>query len=313
MITLIARAATDDWEALDELEQIARADPAVLRPHLRELLDRGLLWPPVLFAAADEGAVQEIITRIDGGDERLGHLLLILAEVRSASAATAFRRWQDSPPSGMDRLHIDALAYARQGGWDLRPDGTNHELCGPVAYELLMVDTEEAEADGDNVCPWCASPIWTVLDFDTADPDVARALAHTGWSGRLRITTCFLCTNYTTLFTDVTPEGGAVWSACNERPDYLRTSTEEPPPMLPELGPMRASPRLASAGDEGGSTLGGVPDWIQDAEYPQCPSCGMTMDYIGLVGGADMGWGEGADYIFLHAGCRIAAVTYQQS
>jgi len=71
MITLIARAATDDWEAVDELEQIAKADPAVLRPHLRELLDRGLLWPSVLFAAADEETVHEVITRIDRGDERL--------------------------------------------------------------------------------------------------------------------------------------------------------------------------------------------------------------------------------------------------
>jgi hypothetical protein len=315
MITLIARAATDDWEAVHELEQIAKADPAVLRPHLRELLDRGLLWPSVLFAAADEETVREVITRIDGGDERLGHLLLILSEVRSAPAAAAFRRWQESPPPGMDRLHIDALAYARQGGWDLRPDGTNHELHGPIAYELHMVDKAdaEAEADGDRGCPWCASPIWTVLDLDTADPDVARALAHTGWSGRLRVTTCFLCTDYTTLFTDITPDGGAVWSACNEPPDYLRTSAEEPPPVLPELGPIRASPRLASAWDEGGSTLGGAPDWIQDAEYPQCPSCAVTMDYVGLVGGADLGWGEGADYIFLHTRCRIAAVTYQQS
>jgi hypothetical protein len=310
---LVARAATDDWDAVHELEQIAKSDPSVLRPHQRELLDRGLLWPSVLFVNADEALVREIITRIDGGDERLGHLLLILAEVRGEPAAAAFRRWQETPPPGMDRLHIDALAYAREGGWDLRPDGTNHVLYGPVAYELHMKDVERKNDSDGEACPWCESPIWTVIDLDTADPDVARALAHTGWAGRLRVTTCFLCTNYTTLFTDVTPAGGSVWSACNERPDYLRTSAEEPPPMLPELGPPRATPRLASAWEAGGSTLGGVPDWIQDAAYPECPVCTMTMDYVGLVGGADLGWGEGADYIFVHSSCGIAAVAYQQS
>jgi hypothetical protein len=307
---LVARAATDDWDAVDELERIAKTDPASLRPYQRELLDRGLLWPSVLFVGADEELVHEIIARVDGGDERLGHLLLILAEVRGGPAAAAFRRWQQAPPPGMDRLHIDALAYAREGGWELRPDGTEHVLYGPIAYELHMKDADKPES---TVCPWCASPIWTVIDLDTADPDVARALAHTGWAGRLRVTTCFLCTNYTTLFTDVTPDGGSSWSARNERPDYLRTSAEEPPPVLPEVGPARATPWLASAWEEGGSTLGGAPDWIQDAAYPECPVCATTMDYVGLVGGADLGWGEGADYIFLHSGCGVAAVAYQQS
>jgi hypothetical protein len=311
---LVARAATDDWDAVDELERIAKTDPAALRPYQRELLDRGLLWPSVLFLGADEELVHEIINRIDGGDERLGHLLLILAEVRGDRAAAAFRRWQEAPPPGMDSLHIDALTYAREGGWELRPDGTEHLLYGPIAYELPMKDTDSGEPDGEGtVCPWCASPIWTVIDLDTADPDVARALAHTGWTGRLRVTTCFLCTNYTTLFTDVTPDGGSSWSARNERPDYLRTSAEEPPRVLPEVGPARATPWLASAWEEGGSTLGGAPDWIQDAAYPECPACAGTMDYVGLVGGADLGWGEGADYIFVHSGCGVAAVAYQQS
>ena len=306
---LVARAATDDWDAVQELEQLARTDPAVLRPHHRDLVDRGLLWPSVLFAAADDELVQHIIARIDAGDECLDRLLLILAEARGERAAAAFRRWQETPPPGMDSLHIDALAYAREGGWVLRPDGTEHLLYGPIAYQLHM-----REAAGDReMCPWCQSPIWTIIDVDTADPEVARALAHTGWAGRLRITTCFLCSNYTTLFTDVTPDGGASWSARNERPDYLPTTAEEPPRVLPTVGPERASPRLASAWDEGGSTLGGAPDWIQDAAYPTCPVCASTMDYLGLVGGADLGWGEGADYIFVHAGCGVAAVAYQQS
>src|ERR1044071_9733754 len=99
MITdLVVRAATDDWDAVHELERIAKADPEALRPHHRELLKRGLLWPSVLFVGADEDLVREVITRIDAGDERLGHLLLILAEVRGAPAAYAFRRWQQSPP-----------------------------------------------------------------------------------------------------------------------------------------------------------------------------------------------------------------------
>jgi hypothetical protein len=216
--------------------------------------------------------------------------LLILSVTRSPIAVAAFRRWQEEPPASVAELPVDVLDYARRGGWALRPDGTTRDLCAPVAYQLRMVPT--APAGGGPVCPWCESPLWTVLDFDTSDPDVAQALAHTGWSGRLRITTCFLCSNYTTLFTDVTTDGGATWSSHNERPEYLRTSTEEPPAVLPEIGETRVTPYLASAWEEGGSTLGGFPDWIQDPAYPQCPACGETMDYVGLVGGADLGWGR---------------------
>jgi hypothetical protein len=312
--SLVARAAADDSDALEELEQIARADPAVLRPHQRDLVDREVLQPSVLFVGADEELVRHVIARIDGGDECLDSLLLILAEVRGVQAAAAFRRWQEKPPPGMDSLHIDALAYAREGGWDLRPDGTEHLLHGPIAFELRMRERGAGGADGDGgTCPWCESPIWTVIDLDTADPDVARALDHTGWAGRLRVTTCSSCSGYTTLFTDVTPDGGASWSAGNERPGYLPLSVEEPPSALPEVGPARATPRLASAWDAGGSTLGGAPDWIQDAAYPECPVCASIMDYVGLVGGADLDWGEGANYLFLHSGCGVAAVAYQQS
>jgi hypothetical protein len=79
------------------------------------------------------------------------------------------------------------------------------------------------------------------------------------------------------------------------------------------VGDRRPSPYAASAWDEGGSTLGGYPDWIQYAAYPACLSCGDTMSYVGLLGGADVSDGEGAYYLFVHTPCRIGAVSYQQS
>ncbi|MCW3839072.1 hypothetical protein ONA70_03045 [Micromonospora yasonensis] len=145
------------------------------------------------------------------------------------------------------------------------------------------------------------------------DPRVAAALAHTGWQGRLRPTTCHLCSCYTTLYVQVTPDGGAVWSPQNTPPSWLPRSTEDPPTLLPAVGPRRATPYQASAWHEGGSTLGGHPQWIQDAEHVGCPACGEPMDYVGLVGGADLDFGEGAYYLHLHAPCGLAAVNYQQS
>src|SRR5262249_30983946 len=153
--------------------------------------------------------------------------------------------------------------YVRQGGSVLAADGTRRELCGPVAYQLEM--RPAAEPTDGAVCPWCSSPLWTVLDLDTGQPEVGQALAHTGWSGRRRVTTRVPCVNYTPLYTEVSPDGGARWSAHNQRPEYLRVGPPEPPPaLLPVVGARHATAHLASAWDEGGTTLGGAPDWIQD-------------------------------------------------
>ena len=310
---LLTAAAHGDYDAIGELEKVAAAGPDRLAPHLHQLLDLGILWPPTLFRAADSGVVQRVIDRVDCGrhDADLNRLLLVLAHTRDPLAEAAFRRWSAVPPPGTDKLHVGPLEYAKQGGWTLHPDGTRRELCGPVAYRLIPIAAPQVA--GGAPCPWCGSPLWPILNLDTDDPRAAQALAHTGWQGRLRITTCSLCACYTTLYSRVTPDGGSVWSPHNSPPSYLPRSTEDPPALLPTIGEPRATPYQASAWDEGGSTLGGHPQWIQDAEHADCAACGQPMDYVALVGGADLDFGEGAYYLQLHAPCGLAAVCYQQS
>lgn len=179
-----AAASTGDDDAVYELARIAAADPTRLAAHLPELLDRGVLWPPTLFRAADREVVESIVGRVDAGvasSLELNHLLVVLAHTRSELAEAALRRWQETPPTGMDGLSVSSLGYARQGGWTVRPDGSRRELCGPVAYELVMQEVPEVP-DGP-VCPWCASPLWTVLDLDTGAPEVRQALATPGGPG----------------------------------------------------------------------------------------------------------------------------------
>ncbi|MEU7934147.1 hypothetical protein [Micromonospora echinofusca] len=312
---LVRAAGAGDDAALEELIEIAAAEPTRLVGHLSQLLDAGVLWPPTLYRGATGDVVRRIIDDVDAGraPHRLNHLLLILAHASDPHAEQALRRWQEQPPAGSDKLHVGALAYAHQAGWTVAPDGSRRELCAPTAYRLIP-NKVRRPADGP-ACPWCASPLWTIADLDTATPEVGEVLAHTGWAGRLKIVTCHLCACYTTLCCKVTPDGEAVWWAGNSRPDYapVTTEPEDPPAVLPAIGSRRASPSEASAWDEGGSTLGGHPDWIQDAEHVDCPACRQPMDYLGLVGGADVDFGEGAYYLHLHAPCGFAAVNYQQS
>jgi hypothetical protein len=313
---LIRRAAAEDDDAIERLCAIADTDPRRLTPHVGLLFDLDVLWPAKLYRAADADVVRRVIERIDGGrtPDRLNHLLLVLAHSAHPLAADAMRRWSTQPPAGAETLYVGALSYAREGGWTVGPDGSRRDLCGDTAYRWVMREASR-HADG-RTCPWCASPLWTAADVDTSEPAVGAALAHTGWSGRLVIETCHFCACYATLYSQVTPAGAATWWTGNTRPSYLPDAAEpeDPPALLPVLGPARSSPYQASAWNRGGSTLGGRPDWIQDAEHADCPGCGQPMDYVGLIGGADLDdVGEGAYYLHLHQPCGFAAVNYQQS
>ncbi len=311
---LIRQIAAEDDDAIEELCQIADTDPEKLTPYLGSLLDLDVLWPATLYRAADVDVVHRIIERVDGGrtPEQLNHLLVILAHTAHPLAVNAMRRWSTEPPRGADQLHVNALDYAHEGGWTVTPDGNRRELCGGIAYQWVM--REAPRRAGDASCPWCTSPLWIAADLDTAEPAVGAALAHTGWSGRLLIETCYFCACYTTLYSQVTPTGSTTWWSGNTRPSFLGSAEpEEPPAVAPVVGPTRLSPYQASAWGRGGSTLGGWPDWIQDAEHAGCPGCGQPMDYVGLVGGADLhDYGEGAYYLHLHQPCGFAAVNYQQ-
>ncbi len=312
---LVRAAGAGDDAALEELTGIAAADPMRLTDHLSLLYDLGVLWPPILYRGATGDVVRRFVDDVDAGrnPDHLNQLLLIVAHSGDPHAEQALRRWQEKPPPGMDQLHVGPLAYALQACWTVAPDGSRRDLCATAAYQLVMNGVPQQA--GGPTCPWCTSPLWTILDLDTGIPEVGEVLAHTGWNGRLRIDTCHLCACYTDLYCLVTPDGGATWWTGNSRPAYLPDTAvpEDPPAVLSAVGPRRASPFQASAWDQGGSTLGGHPDWIQDAEHPDCRGCGQPMDYLGLVGGADVDDGEGAYYVHLHAPCGLAAVNYQQS
>jgi hypothetical protein len=62
------------------------------------------------------------------------------------------------------------------------------------------------------------------------------------------------------------------------------------------------------------SQVGGLPTWIQDAEYPTCPDCSQKMPFIGQISNEDfMEYGEGIYYAFRCPQCNVSATCYQQT
>lgn len=67
--------------------------------------------------------------------------------------------------------------------------------------------------------------------------------------------------------------------------------------------------------------LGGAASWVQDSAYPECPRCSRSMPFLLQVdggtrftgGGGWEAWTEGMIYAFWCGGCRVSAVSSQQT
>ncbi len=157
----------------------------------------------------------------------------------------------------------------------------------------------------------------TLLDLDLSSSE----MGFLGLTGRrLRIATCPVCTCYGKLLTKVDLDGGSTWHAANRKPDYLPDPSAECPPLPTGGLVLGGEPRhwLESAdwlvGGVRFSQIGGLPTWIQEASYPDCPECGRAMPFIAQLSNEDIEeYGEGIYYMFACTGCGVAATCYQQS
>ncbi|ADI07742.1 hypothetical protein SBI_04622 [Streptomyces bingchenggensis BCW-1] len=316
---LIGRAIAAGDAGAPELEELASSAPESLAPHLLRLLAAGVVYPAALYRAADDATQRGLVAEADAGGKgalHLNHLLTALAQTRGPVAEEAFRRWRDQPPPGADKLFLGPAEYMTEGGWTLEGDRAR-ELCGPVAHHLVAEEPEgdrEGDREGDEDgagaaapqgrCQGCGAALWTALDLDTADERVAGALAHAGWSGRLRLVLCYGCAvdDADPVFLGVGPDGT---SRLSDPP--------EPGTGLPaaEAPTERLVPGHPSGPYPDGSAIGGRPVWMDDAEYPQCPACGKLMAYIAQIDMQDISHMAGYHTFFLDAGCGLAAMVSQ--
>lgn len=155
-----------------------------------------------------------------------------------------------------------------------------------------------------------------LIDLDTSD----SLFGFFGLRGpRLPVLTCDRCTCFGDYyFARFTEDGAAHWFEGNVRPNWLPENISTWPPGPWTEIPVRLSPRRPiEAADRcmevPASQIGGLPCWVQDAAYPQCPSCKQTMKFIAQLDNAQFPSHEGIYYAFLCESCRITATTHQQT
>ncbi|MFH2056981.1 MAG: DUF1963 domain-containing protein [bacterium] len=316
--TLIGTDRND--EAKDRVSCLAAFTEASVENCLRAFIRHDLFWPSQPFCRASPDIRNELIMRVEKDDVNRNHILVALAWIGDDAVARLFDSWRQYPPTWQDSLYIPPHRYSYEAGWEVTEDGQRRDLYFHHCTKLqqgrsMSPNSFTAITERQDHCPWCSQRLSNLVnvvpsEFGISCGSHAREL--------IRVTTCEICTVVTPVFGAFDRQGGSLWHPSNLRPQYLPEETAHwnwlPQDSLTPSG--KRSPLFAA--DQflptTFSQLGGHPTWIQDADYPQCPSCAKTMMFLAQLDRSDLeDHAEGIYYAFICPECRTTATNYQQT
>ncbi|MEB2299617.1 DUF1963 domain-containing protein [Lysinibacillus xylanilyticus] len=320
-------AVNNESEAEDILLSLVCYREDNISDALRELIQRGLFYNPLLFKDASQDIRDQLLERVKWDEDNRNHLLLVLGWIGDTVVIEQFREWRMQPPKWAEQLFVTPETYALDGGWELTQDGERRDLINHLCYAIRQADQQYDDLKevhharflgiSFSTCPWCNRKLTKLMDVATSHP----ALQYLNLQiENLQVITCDLCGGFSTIYMELDNHGVPVWSRYNQEPDYLpdiddvNSSTETPPNLVLSHKPQ--SPYYAAVWtmSQLDSQIGGHPSWVQDSEYPFCPCCERRMRYIGQIDYADFDeYAEGIFYMFICPKDRITATVYQQS
>lgn len=310
---------TDPETAKDLTGSLAAFTEFSVEEILLHLIEKRAFYPSFVFARATDRVRQALLNaeRNAKRDER-NHLLQALAWARGEEIVETFRSWKVNPPPWSSALLVAPETYSHVAAWEIDDTGKLRELafadcCFALERAETLTSPITVGLPVDSRCPWCDRPLSAILSADLTDPQID--LLPPTWR-QLTVASCPACTCYGHVFTHVDFAGGFEWYS-KEPPEYFDAESEWIPfhENVLYLGrrrnPLHAANQFLPARF---SQLGGYPCWIQDPEFPSCPSCEQSMPFLAQIDMSDVEqYGEGTYYLFLCADCKIAATGYQQT
>ncbi|WP_417384239.1 hypothetical protein [Gimesia sp.] len=322
---LVLMALTDDKKCQNILACLACLNPGCLKDFHQTLLEQETFQPSEIYFDASQDVTTTLIRLVNESNEMMqrSSLLTCLAWAGNKVVQKQFSDWRQVPPDWISTLYIPPHQYAGQAGWELLPDGSRRDLFFETTLPLVTPDQATVNLNAvqtgipaEQSCPWCERQLVSLMELDLTSEETSF-LNLEGES--LHFTTCDVCACYGTLFSKVDRQGKSSWHTANLRPGYLPDDTSDwgtfPTKPLVLSGSKRHYMESAESLHLPAvrfSQIGGLPAWIQDACYPDCPECSRKMKFIGQISNADFIKSmEGIYYLLLCCDCNVTATVYQ--
>lgn len=313
----------DEWDQI--LLHLVCFKGADIDEFLKVLIDDCKIYEPSLFKNASDDIAELLIEKLKCKDDRvsINHILISLVMIGNARVVEVFNEWKKNEPEFSKDLYVKPYEYSLEGGWKPDSQGNRKNVYYKKSYGVKdgmpQKDTPVKFFEKqEEKCKWCGRKLTSLFTIDLHN----KNMHFEGLTGdEISISTCDNCTCYGFIYTDIETNGNVAWSQYNIEPEYLNTHDEDEYEECEYVKKIYIDGNVKTENyaanqflDVKFTKIGGMPTWIQDAEYPKCPKCGEEMMFVGQVSMEDFEeYGEGIFYGFVCNECKIAATGYQQT
>ena len=290
-----------------------------------------IYYPPELYFGAPDDVKDALIAKLnsleDNSKNVLNHLLCALAWQGDEKTAELFYELYKNPRPWRKKLYVGTEFYAKIGGWAFDETGERKSLVFEKCLTAVRVkDGKRASQDANlnsnqnadepvqigepagQKCEFCGCEILDMLRLKASEPQLAFLnLKHDAI-----FRCCPTCVGSVKYFCKRGPDGEIELSHDGEGFDESYFSQED----FRRLCGMKfklggeVSP-FYGCFSELDTTVGGYPQWVQDAEYLTCPSCGGTMKHLAQIPFGEMIQGEGVIYVQICEKCEVLGGCFQ--
>lgn len=284
----------------------------------RVAFEHKIFHPASLYKDADAKVRDSLIAMLDNEEKEdvldINGILVALAEIGDDEVIKAFKRWEENPPKWRQNLYVGPEIYALEGNWCIENE-EKKSLVFDKCYAI--VEGSDKEHMNNNLyggpseerCPHCDSQYVNLLKLDGD----LKQLNDFGIKGKLTVKTCMSCLPYGDYIFSKYDENGES-KVVNHEYGYGDGIDDEDQTLAEEhcftLSEKPVAIRYCSKWEDS-SAVGGVPQYINDANYPACPECGKIMKHLAQLGEEYTQYGN--IYVRICQDCKITATSYQQS
>lgn len=290
-----------------------------------------IYYPPELYFGAPDDVKDALVAKLnsleDNSKNVLNHLLCALAWQGGEQTAELFYELYKNPKPWRKKLYVGTEFYAKIGGWEFDETGERKSLVFEKCLTAVRVKDGEIESQDANLnpnqntdepvqigeptgqkCEFCGCEILDMLRLKATDP----RLAFLNLKHDAIFRCCPTCVGSVRYFCKRGPDGEIELTHDGEGFDESYFSQED----FARLCGMKfklggeVSP-FYGCFSELDTTVGGYPQWVQDAEYLTCPSCGRTMKHLAQIPFGEMIQGEGVIYVQICDKCEVLGGCFQ--